>query len=308
MGRRNRGRNISGIIVLDKPAGESSNRSLQKVKRLLDAAKGGHTGSLDPLATGVLPLCFGEATKLSQFLLDADKKYSTTIKLGIKTASGDSQAEVLASCEVNVTREKVESCLEAFRGQITQIPSMYSALKHKGVPLYKLARKGQEVERKERSVIVSRLEMMDFRGDEIDLEVDCSKGTYIRSIADDLGDVLGIGGHVTVLRRLASGPFHTGQSVSLEELEQESDAGGPCALNRYLQPADLTVQALDKVDIPAATAEFIRQGQPVIVRGLPTEGKVRLYADGEFFGIGKILDDGRVAPVRILNTSESSIP
>jgi tRNA pseudouridine55 synthase len=304
MGRRNRGRNISGIIVLDKPAGESSNRSLQKVKRLLDAAKGGHTGSLDPLATGVLPLCFGEATKLSQFLLDADKKYSTTIKLGIKTASGDSQAEILASCEVNVTQEKVESCLEAFRGEITQIPSMYSALKHKGVPLYKLARKGQEVERKERSVIISRLEMMDFRGDEIDLEVDCSKGTYIRSIADDLGDVLGVGGHVIALRRLASGPFHTGQSVSLEELERESDAGGPCALDQYLQPADLTVQALDKVDIPAATAEFIRQGQPVIVRGLPTEGKVRLYADGEFFGIGKILDDGRVAPVRLLNTPE----
>ena len=303
MGRRNRGRNINGIIVLDKPAGESSNRSLQKVKRLLDAAKAGHTGSLDPLATGVLPLCFGEATKLSQFLLDADKKYSTTIKLGVKTASGDSQAEVLSRCEVNLTQEKVESCLEAFRGEITQVPSMYSALKHQGVPLYKLARKGQEVERKKRTVIISRLEMLDFRGDEIDLEIDCSKGTYIRSIADDVGDMLGVGGHVIALRRLASGPFNADESVSLETLQQEAEAGGACALDHYLQPADLTVQALEKVDIPAATAEYVRQGQPVIARGLPTEGQVRLYSDGEFFGIGKILDDGRVAPVRLLNTT-----
>jgi tRNA pseudouridine55 synthase len=302
MGRRNRGRNIHGIIVLDKPAGESSNRSLQKVKRLLDAAKAGHTGSLDPLATGVLPLCFGEATKLSQFLLDADKKYRATIKLGAKTASGDSQGEVLTRSEVTVTREKVESCLDAFRGEITQVPSMYSALKHQGVPLYKLARKGQEVERKERTVNIYRLEMMDFRGDEIDLEIDCSKGTYIRSIADDLGDMLGIGGHVTALRRLASGPFKAEESVTLETLQRESEAGGPSTLDHYLQPADLTVQALEKVDIPVATAEYVRQGQPVIVRGLPTEGKVRLYADGEFFGIGKILDDGRVAPVRLLNT------
>jgi len=302
MGRRNRGRNIHGIIVLDKPAGESSNRSLQKVKRLLDAAKAGHTGSLDPLATGVLPLCFGEATKLSQFLLEADKKYRATIKLGVKTASGDSQGEVLTSSEVIVTQEKVESCLAAFRGEIIQVPSMYSALKHQGVPLYKLARKGQEVERKERTVNISRLEMMDFRGDEIDLEIDCSKGTYIRSIADDLGDMLGIGGHVTVLRRLASGPFKVEESISIETLQQEFDAGGPSALDRYLQPADLTVQGLEKVDMPASTAEYVRQGQPVIARGLPTEGKVRLYADGEFFGIGKILDDGRVAPVRLLNT------
>jgi tRNA pseudouridine55 synthase len=222
--------------------------------------------------------------------------------LGVKTASGDSQGEVLTSSEVIVTQEKVESCLAAFRGEIIQVPSMYSALKHQGVPLYKLARKGQEVERKERTVNISRLEMMDFRGDEIDLEIDCSKGTYIRSIADDLGDMLGIGGHVTVLRRLASGPFKVEESISIETLQQEFDAGGPSALDRYLQPADLTVQGLEKVDMPASTAEYVRQGQPVIARGLPTEGKVRLYADGEFFGIGKILDDGRVAPVRLLNT------
>ena len=152
MAKQRRGRNVNGILVLDKPAGESSNRSLQRVKRLFDASKAGHTGSLDPLATGVLPLCFGEATKISQFLLDADKRYRTTIKLGIKTASGDSQSEVLETSEVNLVRKQVEDSLELFRGEIRQIPSMYSALKHQGVPLYKLARKGEEVERKERVV------------------------------------------------------------------------------------------------------------------------------------------------------------
>ena len=209
MAKQRRGRNVNGILVLDKPAGESSNRSLQRVKRLFNASKAGHTGSLDPLATGVLPLCFGEATKISQFLLDADKRYSTTIKLGIKTASGDSQSEVLKTSEVNLDKKQVEDSLEMFRGEIRQIPSMYSALKHKGVPLYKLARKGEEVERKERVVTVYSLNLLDFRGDEIDLEVHCSKGTYIRMIADDLGDQLGVGGHVTVLRRLQSGPFYS---------------------------------------------------------------------------------------------------
>jgi tRNA pseudouridine55 synthase len=300
LAKRRRGRNVSGIIVLDKPAGETSNRSLQRVKRLLDAAKAGHTGSLDPLATGVLPLCFGEATKISQFLLDADKKYRTTIKLGIKTASGDSQAETLSTSPVNLTREQVELCLDSFRGEIEQIPSMYSALKHNGVPLYKLARKGQEVERKVRNVTIHHLELLDFRGDEVDLEISCSKGTYIRTIADDLGDMLGVGGHVIVLRRLQSGPFMESASVTIETLEAEAQALGPAGLDKYLQPADIAVEALEKVDLPTVTADYVRQGQPVISRGLPTSGTVRLYDNGQFFGIGKILDDGRVAPVRLM--------
>ena len=302
MAKQRRGRNVNGILVLDKPAGESSNRSLQRVKRLLDASKAGHTGSLDPLATGVLPLCFGEATKISQFLLDADKRYRTTIKLGIKTASGDSQSEILKTCEVNLSKKQIEDRLDNFRGEIRQIPSMYSALKHQGVPLYKLARKGEEVERKERIVTVFSLELLDFRGDEIDLEVHCSKGTYIRMIADDLGDQLGVGGHVTVLRRLQSGPFTEAQSVTLEKLEAEIEGNDPQTLDQYLLPADFAVEHLEKVDLPTVTADFVRQGQPVIARGLPTSGTVRLYDTGQFIGIGKILDDGRVAPVRLMKT------
>ena len=302
MARRARGRDITGIIVLDKPIGESSNRSLQRVKRLFNAAKAGHTGSLDPLATGVLPLCLGEATKLSQFLLDADKRYRTTVRLGVKTASGDSQSEVLDTRPVNVTRKQVEDCLEQFRGEIVQVPSMYSALKHQGVPLYKIARKGGEVVRKEREVTVFRLDLLDFRGDEVDLDISCSKGTYIRTIADDLGDALGTGGHVTALRRLQSGPFLESDAVTIDQLEQAAATGGPENLDQFLMPADLAVEHLPRTDMPAATADFVRQGQAVIVNGLPRTGLVRMYDEKGFFGIGKILDDGRVTPVRLLKT------
>jgi len=302
MARRARGRDITGIIVLDKPIGESSNRSLQRVKRLFNAAKAGHTGSLDPLATGVLPLCLGEATKLSQFLLDADKRYRTTVRLGVKTASGDSQSEVLDTRPVNVTRKQVEDCLEQFRGEIVQVPSMYSALKHQGVPLYKIARKGGEVVRKEREVTVFRLDLLDFRGDEVDLDISCSKGTYIRTIADDLGDALGTGGHVTALRRLQSGPFLESDAVTIDQLELAAATGGPENLDQFLMPADLAVEHLPRTVMPAATADFVRQGQAVIVNGLPRTGLVRMYDEKGFFGIGKILDDGRVTPVRLLKT------
>lgn len=300
MGKRNKGRNINGIIVLDKPTGESSNRSLQRVKRLLDAAKAGHTGSLDPLATGVLPLCFGEATKISQFLLDADKSYRTTIKLGVKTASGDSESDVISTNETPVSLEQLETALDSFRGEITQIPSMYSALKHQGVPLYKLARQGKEVERKQRQVTIFDLRLLDFRGDELDLEVDCSKGTYIRSIADDLGDLLGVGAHLTMLRRLASGPFNLNQAVTLNTLESEAAAGAQ-ALDKYLFPADMALKTLPRVDLPVAVADILRQGQAVSVNGLPEAGQIRLYVGEEFFGIGKVLEDGRLAPARLFN-------
>ncbi len=302
MARRARGRDITGIIVLDKPIGESSNRSLQRVKRLFNAAKAGHTGSLDPLATGVLPLCLGEATKLSQFLLDADKRYRTTVRLGVKTASGDSQSEVLDTRPVNVSRKQVEDCLEQFRGTIVQVPSMYSALKHQGVPLYKIARKGGEVVRKEREVTVFALELLDFRGDEVDLDIRCSKGTYIRTIADDLGDALGTGGHVTALRRLQSGPFLESDAVTIDQLELAAATGGPENLDQFLMPADLAVEHLPRTVMPAATADFVRQGQAVIVNGLPRTGQVRMYDEKGFFGIGKMLDDGRVTPARLLKT------
>jgi len=302
MARRARGRDITGIIVLDKPIGESSNRSLQRVKRLFNAAKAGHTGSLDPLATGVLPLCLGEATKLSQFLLDADKRYRTTVRLGVKTASGDSQSEVLDTRPVNVSRKQVEDYLEQFRGTIVQVPSMYSALKHQGVPLYKIARKGGEVVRKEREVTVFALELLDFRGDEVDLDIRCSKGTYIRTIADDLGDALGTGGHVTALRRLQSGPFLESDAVTIDQLELAAATGGPENLDQFLMPADLAVEHLPRTVMPAATADFVRQGQAVIVNGLPRTGQVRMYDEKGFFGIGKMLDDGRVTPARLLKT------
>ena len=301
LGKRNKGRNINGIIVLDKPTGESSNRSLQRVKRLLDAAKAGHTGSLDPLATGVLPLCFGEATKVSQFLLDADKSYRTTIKLGVKTASGDSESDMISTNQTPVSLEQLETALESFRGEITQVPSMYSALKHQGVPLYKLARQGKEVERKQRQVTVFDLRLLDFRGDELDLEVDCSKGTYIRSIADDLGDLLGVGAHLTMLRRLASGPFNLDQAVTLDTLESEAVAGAQ-ALDKHLFPADMALDTLPRVDLPVAVADVLRQGQAVSVKGMPEAGQIRLYTEEEFFGIGKVLEDGRLAPARLFNT------
>ena len=299
--RRKRGRNIHGIILLDKPQGESSNASLQKVKRLLNASKAGHTGSLDPLATGVLPLCFGEATKISQFLLDSDKAYRTKIKLGIKTASGDSQSEIVQECEdFSVSEAELKKALEQFRGEIEQIPSMYSALKHEGTPLYKLARQGKSVERKVRKVTIYNLEVLSFTGREVELEIHCSKGTYVRSIADDLGDVLGCGGHVIELRRIKAGPFTLDQCITHEELASQVEKGGESGADNNLIPADLAVTDLPKVSLSIDTAFYVKQGQPVIVSHLPTEGLVRLYEEENFIGIGVILDDGRVAPKRLM--------
>lgn len=300
MARKKRGRNISGIIVLDKPKGETSNRSLQKVKRLFDVQKAGHTGSLDPLATGVLPLCFGEATKISQFLLDSDKSYRTKIKLGIKTATGDSEGEIISCAEVNITEQKLLQKLDYFRGNIQQIPSMYSALKHKGVPLYKLARKGETVERKVRDITVHKLVLLDFTGDELELEIHCTKGTYIRTIADDLGDMLDVGAHITELRRLASGPFTLEHSVSMEQLQNSFEQESYTGTDRFLIATDMAVKHLEKVVLPTITAAYVRQGQAVIARHLPSSGLVRLYDEDNFMGIGTILDDGRVAPKRLL--------
>ncbi|MDC0598796.1 tRNA pseudouridine(55) synthase TruB [Gammaproteobacteria bacterium] len=304
MAKRRRGRNISGILVLDKPQGESSNRSLQRVKRLFDAAKAGHTGSLDPLATGVLPLCFGEATKISQFLLDSDKAYRTIIKLGVKTASGDSEGEVISATDASgVTSEQLAAALETFSGDIEQVPSMYSALKHQGVPLYKLAREGKTVERKVRTVKIYDLQLLSFFLDEVELEIHCSKGTYIRTIADDLGDLLGVGAHVISLRRLKAGPFSLENSIKYEELDQLLEQGGFAAIDEHLIAADQAIPELPQVILPSITADYIRQGQAVIARHLPTDGLVRLYDEKLFLGIGEILDDGRVAPRRLLSAN-----
>lgn len=313
--RRIPGRDINGIIVLDKAQGMSSNACLQEAKRLLNANKAGHTGSLDPLATGVLPLCFGEATKISQFLLDSDKRYRTRVKLGQRTDTADSEGNVISEGDVSaVTREAIDGLLPRFTGRIMQLPPMYSALKHQGTPLYKLARAGQHVEREPRPVTIYSLTLTDFQvlegSVEIELEIHCSKGTYVRTIADDIGQALGCGGHVTVLRRLQAGAFKESDCVTiaaLRELKESAMAAGEAdifaALDSFLIGADKAVEDLPAVVLPEMTAGFIKQGQPVMVRHLPAEGLVRLYEENEFIGIGAILDDGRVAPRRLMTGS-----
>lgn len=299
--RKQRGRNINGILLLDKPQGMSSNAALQQAKRLFQAAKAGHTGALDPLATGVLPLCFGEATKVSQFLLDADKRYLTRIKLGERTDTADSEGQVISARPVeNVTKQVLVNCLSQFKGQIEQLPPMYSALKHKGQPLYKLARAGQEVERKRRLITVHDLILHEFDGNELSLEIRCSKGTYVRTIADDLGEALGCGGHVTELRRLQAGIFRLEDCVTPEMLNEIFEKDGLDGIDKLLRPADQAIGHLPEVRMPTDTAAYIRQGQAVMVRHLPPEGLVRLYDEEEFIGIGEILDDGRVAPRRLM--------
>jgi tRNA pseudouridine55 synthase len=305
--RRRRGRALDGILVLDKPAGLSSNAALQTAKRLYAAAKAGHTGSLDPLATGVLPLCFGEATKFSQFLLDADKAYESTFVLGNVTDTGDAEGEVLETHDTaDITAADVGAALAAFRGEIEQVPSMYSAIKHEGQPLYKLARQGRQVERRARRVVVSHLEMRAFRGGaraQVDLYLECSKGTYVRSIAEDLGRALGCGAHVARLRRTRAGPFELADCVSMTTLEGLRANGQQAQMDALLLPADSALAALPLVRLSESGGFYIRQGQAVQVRNAPCDGMVRVALEsGEFLGVGEILDDGRVAPRRLIVT------
>ena len=299
--RRQRGRNVQGILLYDKPLGESSNKALQKVKGLYYASKAGHTGSLDPLATGLLPLCFGGATKVSAFLLDADKRYWTRIKLGETTTTGDSEGELLQQrSAAAITPETLELQLEAFQGDIQQIPPMYSALKHQGERLYKLAREGVEVERQPRHVTIHEIKLLQCDLPEFELEVHCSKGTYIRTLAEDIGDALGCGAHVVGLRRTQVGPFSTDGMVDLPTLEAAAEAGRD-ALDALLLPVDTALLDWPKVKLNSDSTFYLRQGQPVIVPKAPTQGRVRIYDDqDDFIGVGEILDDGRVAPKRLI--------
>ncbi len=299
--KKYKGRSVNGIVLLDKGSGLSSNAALQEVKHLFEAKKAGHTGSLDPLATGVLPLCLGEATKVSQFLLDSDKSYTATIKLGIRTDSGDSEGAVVETKGVSsLTQSEVENALNSFRGEIEQTPPMYSAIKKEGVPLYKLARKGVEVEREPRQVKVYDIELISFKGDEVEIGVACSKGTYIRTIADDLGEKLGCGGHIKQLRRTCSGVFEEGRCVSIQTLQQVKASDGLQGIDEYIVPMDEAVGDLPEVRLPSITADCVRHGQAVLVRHLPAEGLVRLYEEQEFIGIGCIDEDGKVAPRRLV--------
>ena len=301
--RRGRGRPLNGVIVLDKPCGETSNEAVQFAKRQFSARRVGHTGSLDPLATGVLPLCFGEATKFSRFLLGADKRYVADVRFGVSTDSGDADGSVVATREVKgLTFDRVNEALERFRGEFEQTPSMFSAIKHNGTPLYKLARKGIEVERQPRSVTVFSNVLEALETDRGRLSIHCTKGTYVRCIVDELGELLGCGAHVIALRRTMVGPLGEEDSITKDEIVQ---AKADQRLERLLQPISTIVRDWPDIVVGSVTAFHLQNGQPVIVPHAPTEGWVRLCeGSGEsaatFLGVGEILEDGRVAPRRLV--------
>lgn len=310
MGRRRKnGRLINGVLVLNKASGMSSNHALQQAKRLFFANKAGHTGALDPLATGVLPLCFGESTKFSQYLLDADKSYRSTFRLGLSTDSCDSDGQVVAREDASqITSEQIEAALGAYRGDILQVPPMFSALKYQGKPLYKLAREGVEIEREARPVTLYALELLAFRPGpiaEIDIHMACSKGTYVRSIAQDLGRDLGCGAHVSALHRTQAGPFTEEQAVTLETLLEERGDGEPENLDHYLLQIDAPVAQLPELILDASSSFYFTQGQAVMdlkVYRLGDQGDtVRVRRDdGVFLGLGEITDDGCIAPRRLV--------
>jgi tRNA pseudouridine55 synthase len=293
---------VDGVLLLDKPAGMTSNAALQACKRLLNACKAGHTGSLDPIATGLLPLTFGEATKLSQFLLDADKRYAAVFRLGQSTTTYDAEGEVTQSRPVAVGRREVEQAMQRLTGEIEQVPPMYSAIKQGGKSLYKLARAGVEVERAPRRVTVREFRLVSLDGDRLAVEIACSKGTYIRSLAHDLGEALGCGAHVAGLRRLAVGILHVDQAVSPAALEALPT---PAARAALLKPIDTMLPDLPAVELTPLAAHYLRQGQTVTARHVAAAGWVRLYETPQrFLGLGEVQDDGRVAPRRLLATGK----
>ena len=306
--RRFKGRDVHGIILLDKPSGITSNDALQQVKRIYNAAKAGHTGALDPLATGMLPICFGEATKFSQFLLDADKRYRVTVRLGVRTDTSDSEGSVVSVRPVSVTESQLSLALDKFRGDILQVPSMFSALKHQGRPLYEYAREGIEIEREARPISIYSLELLEFTDDAVSLEVHCSKGTYIRSLVDDLGERLGCGAHVIQLRRTQVAKYPNDKMLSLEKLNEILDEcreqGIPPRekLDYYLLPMDSAVSNLPEVNMSSILAAYVTQGQAVMVPHALTEGFVRMTVgpEAEFIGVGEIDEDGKVAPRRLV--------
>lgn len=300
--RKSRGRSISGILLLDKPLEMSSNKALQIVKRLFNANKAGHTGSLDPLATGMLPICLGEATKVSQYLLEADKVYQVSFKLGERTATGDAEGEVIETKPFeSITEEQVQSVIPQFLGDLEQVPPMYSALKHDGQRLYELARKGIEVERKSRHIHISEIELLSFVEGVVELKVACSKGTYIRTLAEDIAKVLETVSYVTKLHRLEVGSFKDFPMVTIEELEQLAEEG-ELQLDKKLLPVDIGIMNLPELRLNDDLSYYMCLGQPVQVPKAPTSGLVRLYSEKRFLGIGEIKSDGLVAPKRLMNT------
>lgn len=309
MAKRRKGRAVNGVLLLDKPYEMSSNHALQKVKRIYFAQKAGHTGALDPLATGMLPVCLGEGTKFSQFLLDTDKTYIVTAKLGIRTTTSDADGEVVSEKPVNVSQEQLMNAVDTFRGESKQVPSMYSALKHQGQPLYKYAREGIEIEREARDITVYRLDVLRFEDDEVDMEIHVSKGTYIRTIIDDLGELLGCGAHVAMLRRVAVGGYPRDKMVTLEQLEallaqaNEENVVPATLLDPLLLPMNTACGDMPIVYVDDMSANFLRHGNPVQAANAPLEGLVQVFVENEqeqeFIGVGIIDDNGLVAPKRI---------
>ena len=299
---RKRGRDIDGVFLLDKPQGMSSNDIMQKVKRVFQANKAGHTGALDPLATGMLPICLGEATKFSQFLLDADKRYVVTAKLGERTDTSDAEGQVVETRPVNVETSQILTALEQFRGDILQVPTMFSALKHNGKPLYEYARAGITVEREARPITIFELNFIGYQAPFLTLEVHCSKGTYIRTLVDDLGEVLGCGAHVTVLRRTAVADYPTEKMMTWDALQALAEQGD---LDQHLLPIDTAVSKLPALKLNAEQSKGIGFGQRVkFANEAKLRGQVRLFSDKNIFlGVALIDDNNVIRPQRLITQS-----
>jgi len=300
--RSRKGNDVDGILLLDKPLGRSSNSALQKVRYLFNAKKAGHTGSLDPLATGVLPICFGQASKVSAYLLDSDKRYIFTAQLGVTTTTGDKEGDVLKTREVTkFTEQQLETVLQNFRGEIEQIPPMHSALKHNGQPLYKLARQGIEIERKAREVTIHELTLIEISADTITVDAHCSKGTYIRTLAQDIGEALGFGAHLSMLRRTNVSPFDCSKLYTIEEIEKLAETN---ELAGVLLPIDSALVKLPSIVLSDEESKRIQHGLKVSRRDIPENDMIRMYLeDGEFIGIGRYSSDQQLAPKRMMRTN-----
>ena len=299
---RKRGRDIHGVFLLDKPQGMSSNDIMQKVKRIFQANKAGHTGALDPLATGMLPICLGEATKFSQFLLDADKRYLVTAKLGERTDTSDAEGQIVETREVKVKTPEILTALEQFRGDILQVPTMFSALKHNGKPLYEYARQGITVEREARPITIFELNFIEYNAPYLTLEVHCSKGTYIRTLVDDLGEVLDCGAHVTMLRRTAVADYPTEKMLDWHALQSLTEQQDLALLDALLLPMDTAVAKLPALTLNESQTQGIGFGQRIKFDNLNRlQGQVRLFShENRFLGVAVIDENNVIRPQRLV--------
>ena len=299
---RKRGRDIHGVFLLDKPQGMSSNDIMQKVKRIFQANKAGHTGALDPLATGMLPICLGEATKFSQFLLDADKRYLVTAKLGERTDTSDAEGQIIETREVKVKTSEILTALEQFRGDILQVPTMFSALKHNGKPLYEYARQGITVEREARPITIFELNFIEYNAPYLTLEVHCSKGTYIRTLVDDLGEALGCGAHITMLRRTAVADYPTEKMLDWNALQALAEPQDLSSLDALLLPMDTAVAKLPALTLNESQTQGIGFGQRIKFDNLNRlQGQVRLFShENRFLGVAVIDENNVIRPQRLV--------